>query len=301
MGFASPRPHLRRAFARLLALVGVFLSLAALLPPTAHAWSVAQENNRLLSWTGKWASTTTTRALGGALKSSVATGAVVTVAFDGTSLTWIGRRGSGQGWVQIRLDGVYKGAVNLARLGSKADHVILWRVTGLRYGCHQVTLRALRSRDASDSGSISVDAFATDGRFGRVLQRATFGYPWKTYILIDKSQFRLYWVREGWIVKAYKIAIGRLWSWTPQAIWKVGAKYKTYPLGVYGPRKMRLYRRLKTTRGYGYVYTAYGIHGTNEPWVIGTMASHGCIRLYNSDILELWPQVPLGPMVITRD
>ena len=37
-----------------------------------------------------------------------------------------------------------------------------------------------------------------------------------------------------------------------------------------------------------------------KPWVIGTMASHGCIRMYNKDVLELWPQVPFGTMVITR-
>lgn len=29
-------------------------------------------------------------------------------------------------------------------------------------------------------------------------------------------------------------------------------------------------------------------------------ASHGGIRMYNRDVLELWPQVPLGTMVITR-
>lgn len=52
--------------------------------------------------------------------------------------------------------------------------------------------------------------------------------------------------------------------------------------------------------GERYFYTAYGIHGTNQPWVIGTMASHGCIRMYNKDVLELWPQVPFGTMVITR-
>ena len=32
---------------------------------------------------------------------------------------------------------------------------------------------------------------------------------------------------------------------------------------------------------------------------IGTMASHGCIRMYNRDVLELWPQVPIGTYVVT--
>lgn len=29
-------------------------------------------------------------------------------------------------------------------------------------------------------------------------------------------------------------------------------------------------------------------------------ATHGCIRMCNRDVLGLWPQVPLGTMVITR-
>ncbi len=285
----------------LLALVVLCAAFVTFNPVRAHAWAVAQENYRLLSWSGKWVSTTSTRALGGAIRSSVTTGAVVTVGFDGSSLTWIGRRGPGAGKAQIRVDGVYKGVLDLAKLGPKADHVTLWRVAGLRWGHHQVTLRALGSANASGTGSISADAFATDGRFSRVLQRATFGYPWSSYIVVDKSSFRLYWVKDRWLVKSYPIAIGRQWGWTPVATWKVLMKYRTDPLSVYGPRKMRLFRRVRTSHGYTYVYTAYGIHGTNQPWVIGTMASHGCIRLYNHDILELWPQVPLGTMVVTRD
>jgi len=30
-----------------------------------------------------------------------------------------------------------------------------------------------------------------------------------------------------------------------------------------------------------------GIHGTDEPWVVGSYASHGCVRLRNSDITTL--------------
>lgn len=122
-------------------------------------------------------------------------------------------------------------------------------------------------------------------------------YPWPTCIVIDKSDRRLYWVRDGVLVKTYPIAIGKPGTPTPAAIWRIDAKYHTDPAGVYGPRKMRLFRQ--TSRGF--VYTAYGIHGTNQPWVIGTMASHGCIRMYNTDVLELFPQVPLGTMVQTRE
>ncbi|PKQ37201.1 MAG: hypothetical protein CVT59_09095 [Actinobacteria bacterium HGW-Actinobacteria-1] len=126
-------------------------------------------------------------------------------------------------------------------------------------------------------------------------------YPASTSIVIDKSDFKLYWVKGDVLIKAYPIAIGRVGMETPVATWKILAKYQTDPSGVYGPRKMRLFRKTGTGTSTKYVYTAYGIHGTNEPWVIGTKASHGCIRMYNADVTELWPQVPLGTVVQTRE
>ncbi|MHB9003079.1 MAG: L,D-transpeptidase [Coriobacteriia bacterium] len=121
-------------------------------------------------------------------------------------------------------------------------------------------------------------------------------FPWATCIVIDKSDFRLYWVRNGVLVKAYPIAIGKPGTATPVGTWKVGMKHVTSWGSVYGPRKLRLYRKTAS----GFVYTAYAVHGTNQEWVIGTMASHGCIRMYNRDVMELYPQVPIGTMVQTR-
>lgn len=122
-------------------------------------------------------------------------------------------------------------------------------------------------------------------------------FPWPTCIIIDKSERRLYWVRDGQLVKIYPIAIGKPGTPTPVGVWRIGAKYHTSPSSVYGPRKMRLFRKVSG----GFAYTAYNIHGTNQEWVIGTMASHGCIRMYNKDVLELFPQVPIGTMVQTRE
>lgn len=39
---------------------------------------------------------------------------------------------------------------------------------------------------------------------------------------------------------------------------------------------------------------AYGIHGTNIPWGVGGLVSHGCIRMYPEDIKVLYPQVKIG-------
>lgn len=44
--------------------------------------------------------------------------------------------------------------------------------------------------------------------------------------------------------------------------------------------------------------TLYRIHGTSEPWTIGTEASSGCIRLLNEDIIDLYSKVPSGAAVI---
>ncbi len=38
----------------------------------------------------------------------------------------------------------------------------------------------------------------------------------------------------------------------------------------------------------------YAIHGTNDPWSIGRLTTHGCIRLYPEDLEVLYPQVNAG-------
>lgn len=43
--------------------------------------------------------------------------------------------------------------------------------------------------------------------------------------------------------------------------------------------------------------TAYRIHGTDAPWTIGTAASKGCIRMFNEDVLHLYPLIPVGTKV----
>jgi lipoprotein-anchoring transpeptidase ErfK/SrfK len=41
----------------------------------------------------------------------------------------------------------------------------------------------------------------------------------------------------------------------------------------------------------------YRIHGTDAPWTIGTAVSKGCIRLYNEDVLDLYPRARIGTRV----
>ena len=46
--------------------------------------------------------------------------------------------------------------------------------------------------------------------------------------------------------------------------------------------------------------TLYRIHGTNEPWTIGTDVSSGCIRMVNDDVVDLYARVRVGARVIVR-
>jgi lipoprotein-anchoring transpeptidase ErfK/SrfK len=41
----------------------------------------------------------------------------------------------------------------------------------------------------------------------------------------------------------------------------------------------------------------YAIHGTNDPASIGGFVSHGCIRMHNADIMDLYQRVPIGAKV----
>ena len=42
----------------------------------------------------------------------------------------------------------------------------------------------------------------------------------------------------------------------------------------------------------------YAIHGTNNPGSVGQFVSHGCIRMYNADILDLYRRASIGTEVV---
>jgi len=44
--------------------------------------------------------------------------------------------------------------------------------------------------------------------------------------------------------------------------------------------------------------TLYRIHGSNEPWTIGTAVSSGCIRMRNEDVIDLYERVRVGTKVV---
>ena len=44
--------------------------------------------------------------------------------------------------------------------------------------------------------------------------------------------------------------------------------------------------------------TLYRIHGTAEPWSIGTNVSSGCIRMLNEEVIDLYLRTPIGTRVV---
>jgi len=99
------------------------------------------------------------------------------------------------------------------------------------------------------------------------------------------------------VVKIYDIAVGAPGSPSPNGDYRIAQRLKdpTYyhPGVVIGPGK----NNPLGPRWIGLDVKGFGIHGTNRPESIGKNASHGCIRLRNSDIEDLFARVQVGDRV----
>lgn len=89
-------------------------------------------------------------------------------------------------------------------------------------------------------------------------------------------------------IHQYPIAIGKPSTPTPVGNYVIATKISN-PGGILGSRWL------------GLNYDAYGIHGTNKPWLIGQMVSNGCIRMHNDNVEMLFSLVSLGTPVFIRD
>ena len=87
-------------------------------------------------------------------------------------------------------------------------------------------------------------------------------------------------------ITVYPVAVGKPSTPTPPGNWQIVFK-SVDPGGPFGVRWMRL----------SVPWGSYGIHGTNNPKSIGKAVSHGCIRLYNEDVIVVYNQVPVGTPV----
>lgn len=106
-------------------------------------------------------------------------------------------------------------------------------------------------------------------------------------IVIDTFRLRLIVLNDNEPFKVFPIAIGRSSTPTPIGNFKVVHKAVNWGTG-FGTRWL----------GLNVPWGIYGIHGTNKPWSIGRMASHGCIRMHNRDVEQLYPWVKYNTEVI---
>lgn len=103
-------------------------------------------------------------------------------------------------------------------------------------------------------------------------------------INVSKRTLEIY--NDNQLYKSYRIAVGKSETPTPIGEWNV--VWKDYNWGTgFGTRWL----------GLNVPWGIYGIHGTNKPWSIGQFASHGCIRMRNKDVEELFEWVPIGTPV----
>jgi lipoprotein-anchoring transpeptidase ErfK/SrfK len=126
-------------------------------------------------------------------------------------------------------------------------------------------------------------------------------------IVIDTPNKFLYLVEGNGRALRYGIGVGRpgfAWSgvktisakrewpdWTPPA--EMLARRPDLPRHMEGGPENPLGARAMYLGS-----TLYRIHGSNEPWTIGTNVSSGCIRMRNEDVIDLYGRVNVGTRVV---
>lgn len=106
-------------------------------------------------------------------------------------------------------------------------------------------------------------------------------------IIIDLSDKMLYLLDNNVVTRGFPIGIGKILTQTPVGSYTIINKVPN-PGGPFGAFWMGLSR------------PHYGIHGTNNPTSIGTLSSHGCVRMYNQDVRALSSMVSIGTHVAIR-
>ena len=120
-------------------------------------------------------------------------------------------------------------------------------------------------------------------------------------IVVSIADRKLALLEDGEVAKVYDIAVGAPKSPSPNGTFKVINRVPNptwYHAGkAVGPGK----NNPVGTRWIGLSEKGYGIHGTNTPSSIGHNVSHGCIRMRNRDVEQLFELVKAGDIVELHD
>ena len=116
-------------------------------------------------------------------------------------------------------------------------------------------------------------------------------------IVVSIPDRKLAVIESGHVVKIFSTAVGAPKTPSPTGTFQIVQRIPDptwYTKGkIVGPGKANPIG----TRWIGLSLKGYGIHGTNNPASIGHSASHGCIRLRNQDVEELFTMVAVGDVV----
>lgn len=132
-------------------------------------------------------------------------------------------------------------------------------------------------------------------------------------IVVDTSQRRLYLVLGSGRALRYVVGVGKEgFSWAGQSVisdkqhwpdWRPPKEMiaREASMGRLLPAKVE--GGPNNPLGARALYigdTLYRIHGTNQPWTVGSANSSGCIRMTNEDVIDLYERVAVGALVIVR-
>jgi lipoprotein-anchoring transpeptidase ErfK/SrfK len=117
------------------------------------------------------------------------------------------------------------------------------------------------------------------------------------HLVVSLVDRKLAVVDEGRVVRVFDVAVGAPSSPSPVGQFTIVNRLEnpTYyaPGKVIGPGRANPLG----TRWMGLGFKGIGIHGTDQPRSIGHARSHGCIRLRNRDVEELFSLVREGDVV----
>lgn len=120
-------------------------------------------------------------------------------------------------------------------------------------------------------------------------------------VVIDRATHRVQVFDSDQLIVDDAVAVGKPSTPTPAGqFFVVELLQPTNPNGAYGPYAFTLSGYSDVYQTFGSGDGAIGLHGTNEPQLIGRDVSHGCVRVGNNVVRNLATLLPLGTPVLIR-
>ena len=140
-----------------------------------------------------------------------------------------------------------------------------------------------------------------NGSQGWIRARAVKSYTNGYRIVVRLRAHKLHLWRGKKRVATYPVAVGTSSTPTPRGLFYVVELLKPRnPSGSYGPYAFGLSAHSNKLMRFAGGDGRVGLHGTNQPGLIGSSISHGCIRMRNTAIRRLAKILPLGTPVLIR-